>query len=152
MSISFLISSNFISLISLSVFISSSFISCIFISSFIGIKIFSSFESDLIFSNFGSLILFSISILSSIFFMDSLELFEEDELIDGRPMAAGLRRVAELVMGPIVESGPTQVFPPQSDNVPGRATVIWKITSEYVLPFSNLIFQITVARPGTLSL
>ena len=56
-----------------------------------------------------------------------MELFEKDELIDGRPMAAGLRRVAELVMGPIVESGPTQVFPPQNDRDPGRATVIWRI-------------------------
>lgn len=64
--------------------------------------------------------------------------FQEDELIDGRPLAAGLRRVAELVMGPIVESGPTQVFPPQSDNVPGRATVIWKIRFENGNTYSDV--------------
>ena len=31
-----------------------------------------------------------------------LSLFEENELIDGNPLVAGLRRVAEVVLGPIV--------------------------------------------------
>ena len=64
--------------------------------------------------------------------------FQEDELIDGRPLAAGLRRVAELIMGPIVESGPTQVFPPQNDRDPGRATVIWKIRFENGNTYSDV--------------
>ena len=39
-----------------------------------------------------------------------LSLFDEKELYDGRPLCAGLRRVAELVMGRIVSSRPTQVL------------------------------------------
>ena len=56
-----------------------------------------------------------------------MALFEENELIEGRPIAAGLRRVSEMVLGPIVSSGPSQVFPPKDDNGIGRATVVWKI-------------------------
>ena len=39
-----------------------------------------------------------------------MSLFEEDELIENRPLSAGLRRVSELVLGRIVSSGPVQVF------------------------------------------
>lgn len=52
-----------------------------------------------------------------------MSLFTEDEIFDGYPVAAGLRRVAELVLGPIACSLPVQVFP--SDQF--RATVVWKI-------------------------
>jgi hypothetical protein len=56
-----------------------------------------------------------------------MSLFEENELIDGMPLSAGLRRVAELVIGPIVYSGPVQVFPPSNENTHGRATVVFKV-------------------------
>ena len=56
-----------------------------------------------------------------------MELFEENELIDGMPLSAGLRRVSELVLGPVKSSGPVQVFPPKDDHSHGRATVVWKV-------------------------
>tara|TARA_Y100001938_G_scaffold125654_1_gene176817 strand:- start:134 stop:901 length:768 start_codon:yes stop_codon:yes gene_type:complete len=56
-----------------------------------------------------------------------LELFAPNELFDGRPTCAGLRRVSELVLGQIVSSKPTQVFPPNSGDEVGRATVIWEV-------------------------
>ena len=49
-----------------------------------------------------------------------MEQFAPHELMDGHPNAAGLRRVAELLLGPIIESGPTQVFPSEG-NGPTRA-------------------------------
>jgi hypothetical protein len=59
-----------------------------------------------------------------------LSLFEKNELFDKMPLTNGLRRVAELLMGRIVFSGPSQVFPPQSGNEIGRSTVVWKIQFE----------------------
>jgi hypothetical protein len=57
----------------------------------------------------------------------AMGLFVESELVDGHPLVAGLRRVAELVLGPIMYSGPTQVFPVQRDDHHGRATVIFTV-------------------------
>ena len=56
-----------------------------------------------------------------------LGLFADNELFDGRPTCAGLRRVSELVLGQIVSSRPTQVFPPSDGNGVGRSTVIWEV-------------------------
>lgn len=56
-----------------------------------------------------------------------LGLFDDSELYEGRPLCAGLRRVAELLLGRIVSSRPTQVFPPMSGDQIGRATVIWEV-------------------------
>ena len=56
-----------------------------------------------------------------------MNLFADNETYDGNPLVAGLRRVAELVIGPIVFSGPTQVFPPQRDDHHGRATVVFSV-------------------------
>jgi hypothetical protein len=53
--------------------------------------------------------------------------FRPDELIDGNPITAGLRRVIEVVLGEIIETGPSQVFPSNDSNGPGRATVVYKI-------------------------
>ena len=56
-----------------------------------------------------------------------LSYFEKSELYEGRPLTAGLRRVAELLLGRIVSSKPTQVFAPVSGNEIGRATVVWEL-------------------------
>jgi hypothetical protein len=57
----------------------------------------------------------------------AMTLFTESEMVDSHPLVAGLRRVAELVLGPIVFSGPTQVFPVQREDHHGRATVIFSV-------------------------
>ena len=40
-----------------------------------------------------------------------MSMFTDKEMYNGNPLVNGLRRVAEVVLGPIVYSGPTQVFP-----------------------------------------
>lgn len=59
-----------------------------------------------------------------------MEQFAPHELMDGHPNAVGLRRVAELLLGPIVKSGPTQVFPSEG-NGPSRATVVYTVVFEW---------------------
>ncbi len=53
--------------------------------------------------------------------------FHKSELFDGNPVCAGLRRVAEKLLGPIVVSRPSQVWPATDDNGPGRATVVFEV-------------------------
>ena len=67
-----------------------------------------------------------------------MSMFTEKELYDGNPLVAGLRRVAELVIGPIVFSGPTQVFPPQRDDHHGRATVVFTVEFDNGMRFSDV--------------
>lgn len=67
-----------------------------------------------------------------------LSLFDDSELYDGRPLCAGLRRVAELLMGRIVSSRPTQVFAPSGGDEIGRATVVWEIVFEDGSLFSDV--------------
>ena len=57
----------------------------------------------------------------------AMSLFEEDELMNGHPLVTGLRRVSELVLGPMTFSGPTWVKPTDRDDHHGRATVIFTI-------------------------
>ena len=61
-----------------------------------------------------------------------MEKFEQHELFDGNPTCAGLRRVAEEVLGSIVSSRPTQVWPSTDANGPGRATVIFEIVINWM--------------------
>ena len=67
-----------------------------------------------------------------------MSLFENNELIEGRPVAAGLRRVAEMVIGNIISSGPIQVFPPSDDKGIGRATVVWRVEFSNGASFSDV--------------
>ena len=67
------------------------------------------------------------SMLSAEWHDYAMTLFHESEMIDGHPLVAGLRRVAEVVLGPIVFSGPTQVFPVQREDHHGRATVVFTV-------------------------
>ena len=57
----------------------------------------------------------------------AMTLFQEDELMNGHPLVTGLRRVSELVLGPMTFSGPTWVKPTDRDDHHGRATVIFTI-------------------------
>ena len=58
--------------------------------------------------------------------------FHRNELIDGNPICAGLRRVAEFLLGDIVESGPEQVFPAMDGAAPDRATVVFKVVFNWM--------------------
>lgn len=55
-----------------------------------------------------------------------MSLFHPSELLDGKPLVAGLRRVGELLMGTIVSSKPTLVVPVEGDGL-GRATVVYEV-------------------------
>lgn len=61
-----------------------------------------------------------------------MNLFHEDEIIDGNPLCHGLRRVANLLLGDIISSGPTQVFPALDPDGPGRATVMYEIEFDWM--------------------
>ncbi len=63
--------------------------------------------------------------------------FQDNEKMDGRPLVAGLRRVTEVLIGKIVFSGPTQVWPPLDDKSI-RSTVIWTTTFEDGSSFSDV--------------
>lgn len=65
-------------------------------------------------------------------------LFEDSELREGRPLVHGLRRVAQLVLGPLVASRPTQIFPPTSGEELGRSTVVWEVVFEDGKLFSDV--------------
>ena len=58
--------------------------------------------------------------------------FHQNELIDGNPICAGLRRVAELLLGDIIHSGPEQVFPATDGLAPDSATVVFKVVFDWM--------------------
>lgn len=78
------------------------------------------------------------SMLSSEWHDYAMSLFDESEMVDGHPLVAGLRRVAELVLGPIVFSGPTQVFPVQRDDHHGRATVVFTVEFDNGIKYAEV--------------
>lgn len=61
-----------------------------------------------------------------------LSLFHKDEMIDGNPLCHGLRRVANMLLGSVVSSCPTQVFPSEDPNGPGRSTVVYQIVFDWM--------------------
>ena len=56
--------------------------------------------------------------------------FKPNELIDGNPITAGLRRVVEVVLGEVIETGPVEVFPATDPNGPGSATGLYRVVLE----------------------
>ena len=67
--------------------------------------------------------------------------FHTNELIDGNPICAGLRRVAELLLGDIIESGPEQVFPATDGMAPDRATVVFKVVFDWMNTGQQRVFK-----------
>ena len=66
-----------------------------------------------------------------------MSMFTDKEMYNGNPLVNGLRRV-KVVLGPIVYSGPTQVFPPQRDDHHGRATVVFTVEFQNGMRFSEV--------------
>lgn len=58
--------------------------------------------------------------------------FEKSEMFDGNPTCAGLRRVAEELLGDIIVSRPSQVWPATDADGPGRATVVFEIMIDWM--------------------
>jgi len=58
--------------------------------------------------------------------------FKKGEQFDGNPTCAGLRRVADELLGTIVVSRPSQVWPATDINSPGRATVVFEIVIDWM--------------------
>ena len=53
--------------------------------------------------------------------------FQDNELIDGNPLTAGLRRVAELLVGEIISSKPVDVQLMQTTDPIGRCVVTYEV-------------------------
>lgn len=58
--------------------------------------------------------------------------FHKNELFDGNPVCAGLRRVTEELLGTIVVSRPSQVWPATDNDGPGRATVVFEVVIDWM--------------------
>lgn len=51
----------------------------------------------------------------------------DEEQMDGKPLVAGLRRLAEIHIGEIVFSGPTSVETLETEHPVGKCTVVYKV-------------------------
>jgi len=56
-----------------------------------------------------------------------LQLFTDKELIDGNPLTAGLRRVAEMLIGEIISSKPVDVQRIETGDPIGKTTVTYEV-------------------------
>jgi hypothetical protein len=56
-----------------------------------------------------------------------MKFFTEKELIDGNPLTAGLRRVAELLIGEIISSKPINVHRIETGDPIGKTTVTYEV-------------------------
>lgn len=54
-------------------------------------------------------------------------LFTPEELVDGKPRCIGLRRVARMLLGDPLFTGPIHVSPATDPDGPGRATVVYQV-------------------------
>lgn len=74
-----------------------------------------------------------------------LTLFSDKELIDGNPLTAGLRRVAELLVGEIISSKPVSVERIETGDAIGKTTVVYEVQflvkkgdKEYVKTYADV--------------
>lgn len=74
-----------------------------------------------------------------------LTLFSDKELIDGNPLTAGLRRVAELLVGEIISSKPVSVERIETGDPIGKTTVVYEVQflvkkgdKEYVKTYADV--------------
>lgn len=67
------------------------------------------------------------SILSPEWSDYAMSFFVDKELIDGHPLTAGLRRVAELLIGEVISSKPISVIVTETKSPIGRTTVIYEV-------------------------
>lgn len=75
-----------------------------------------------------------------------LSQFKESELDGKHPKVNGLRRVAELLLGPIVFSGPSVVFPATDQQYSGRASCVFQLTfSPWLNGLDNTARQFSAA-------
>lgn len=71
--------------------------------------------------------------------------FTERELIDGNPLTAGLRRVAEMLVGEIISSKPVDVQRTETNDPIGKTTVVYEVQflvrngdKEYVKTYADV--------------
>ena len=74
-----------------------------------------------------------------------MKFFTDKELIDGNPLTAGLRRVAEMLIGEIISSRPVDVQRVETNDPIGRTTVIYEVQflvkkgdKEYVKTYADV--------------
>jgi len=71
--------------------------------------------------------------------------FTDRELIDGNPLTAGLRRVAEMLVGEIISSKPVDVQRTETNDPIGKTTVVYEVQflvrngdKEYVKTYADV--------------